>query len=212
MLWYSPDRPAANNGAPACGGTKVWPRSCGLWCLSLACYSFRYLFNPFMFATFSPPPSDAPLLPMLRRFLAEIGIVTCEVRLTQATFLPGLLIDQGQLLIDPARLLYPGDVLHEAGHLAVTAAAERQHLHGNITENQPEKEGEELAAMLWSYAACQALGLPAEVVFHPHGYHGTSDWILDNYRQGTYIGLPLLVWMGLTTTEAFPRLTRWLRE
>ncbi|WP_230687913.1 hypothetical protein [Hymenobacter ruricola] len=148
----------------------------------------------------------------MRRFLTEIGIETRETTLAEDTFLPGLLIDRGQLLIDPARLLYPGDVLHEAGHLAVTAAAERTLLHGNITENNPEKEGEELAAMLWSYAACQELGLPAEVVFHPHGYKGQNDWILTNYRAGAYVGLPLLVWMGLTTTDAFPKLTRWLRE
>jgi hypothetical protein len=158
------------------------------------------------------PPSGTALLPVMRRFLTEIGIETRETELTEDTFLPGLLIDHGQLLIDPARLLYPGDVLHEAGHIAVTAAAERPHLHGNITENNPEKEGEELAAMLWSYAACQELGLPAEVVFHPYGYKGQNDWILDTYRQGTYVGLPLLVWMGLTTADTFPRLTRWLRE
>ena len=158
------------------------------------------------------PSSDAALLPAMRRFLAEIGIETEEVALPDGTFLPGLLIDQGRLLIDPARLLYPGDMLHEAGHLAVASAQERPRMSGNVMENQPEREGEELAAMLWSYAACQALGLPAEAVFHPAGYHGQSTWILDNYRQGTYIGLPLLVWMGLTTTDAFPRLTRWLRE
>ncbi|MDO7851422.1 hypothetical protein [Hymenobacter convexus] len=163
-------------------------------------------------STLSPPPSNDSLLPVLRRFLSEIGIETRETPLADDTFLPGLLIDRGQLLIDPARLLYPGDVLHEAGHLAVTAAAERPLLHGNITENSPEKEGEELAAMLWSYAACQALGLPAEVVFHPHGYKGQSDWLLGNYQRGAYVGLPLLVWMGLATADGFPKLTRWLRE
>jgi hypothetical protein len=167
---------------------------------------------PSMVSVQPPPSPHLTLLPILRRFLTEIGIETRETTLPEDTFLPGLLIDHGQLLIDPARLLHPGDVLHEAGHLAVTAAAERPDLHGNITENKPEKDGEELAAMLWSYAACQELGLPAEVVFHPQGYKGQSDWLLNSYRQGSYIGLPLLVWMGLTTTETFPRLTRWLRE
>lgn len=157
-------------------------------------------------------PTPNTLLLTLRQFLADIGIETEEVPLTKVTFLPGLLIEKGRLLIDPARLLYPGDILHEAGHIAVTAAAERPQLGGNITENNPEKEGEELAAMLWSYAASHAMGLPAEVVFHSQGYKGQSDWLLENYRQGSYIGLPLLVWMGLTTTDTFPRLTRWLRE
>jgi hypothetical protein len=116
------------------------------------------------------------------------------------------------LVIDQQQLLYPGDVLHEAGHIAVTTAAERPLLSGNITENNPEKEGEELAVLLWTYAACQALGLPAEVVFHPAGYKGQSEWLITNFEQGNYIGLPLLAWMGLTTSNTFPAMKRWLRE
>lgn len=106
---------------------------------------------------------------------------------------------------------HPGDVLHEAGHLALTPAAERASLHGNVAESQPERAGDELAVMLWSYAACRALELPPEVVFHPTGYHGQSAWILDNYRQHRFVGLPLLASMGLTTPEAFPGMTRWVR-
>ena len=161
-----------------------------------------------------PVLTDAPL-PAMRRFLAEIGLQTEEKSLSENTFLPGLLIDGGRLLIDPARLLYPGDVLHEAGHLAVTPAAERPLLSGNVMANKPEQhgiDGEEIVAMLWSYAACQAAGIAPEVVFHPAGYRNQSAWILDNFRQGIYPGLPLLVWMGLTTTADFPRMTRWLRE
>ena len=112
-------------------------------------------------------------------------------------------------------LLYPGDILHEAGHLAVMPAAERPWLSGNMMAGKSEQhgiDGDEIAAMLWSYAACQAIGMPAEIVFHPQGYRGSSNWILANFRRGIYPGLPLLVWMGLTTTEEFPRMTRWLRE
>ncbi|MBO2010508.1 hypothetical protein J4E00_15715 [Siccationidurans soli] len=151
----------------------------------------------------------------MRRFLTEIGLETQEMRLPKDTFLPGLLIDGGRLLIDPARLLYPGDVLHEAGHLAVTPAAERAQLSGNVMANKPEQhgtDGEEIAAMLWSYAAAQAVDIAPEVVFHPAGYRNQSTWMLDNFRQGIYPGLPLLVWMGLTTTPDFPRMNRWLRE
>jgi hypothetical protein len=163
-------------------------------------------------------PADVPALahlPIMRQFLAEIGIPTQEVGLTTDTFLPGILIEGGGLLIDPARLLYPGDILHEAGHLAVTPAAERAQLSGNVMAGKPEQhgtDGDEIVAILWSYAACQAIGLPPEIVFHPDGYRNASAWILDNFRQGIYPGLPLLVWMGLTTTEGFPSMTRWLRE
>ncbi len=164
-----------------------------------------------------PLPADAATLrylPAMREFLAGIGIPTQEAALTDETFLPGILIKDGGLLIDPARLLYPGDVLHEAGHLAVTPAAERAGLMGNVMAGKPEQlgtDGEEIVAILWSYAAAQASGVPPEVVFHSDGYRGGSPWVLSNFQQGVFPGLPLLVWMGLTTTEDFPRMTRWLR-
>ena len=155
-------------------------------------------------------------LPAMCRFLAGIGLAVAEADLSAAdTFVPGIFIDHGRLLIDPPRLLYPGDLLHEAGHLAVVPPAERAQLSGNILDGKPGQlgtDGEEIVAMLWSYAASEAIGLPPEVVFHPDGYKGASDWILQNFRQGIYPGLPLLVWMGLTTPKDFPRMTRWLRE
>ena len=94
-------------------------------------------------------------------------------------------------------------------------AAGRPWLSGNVMAGKSEQhgiDGDEIAAMLWSYAACQAIGMPVEIVFHPQGYRGSSNWILANFWQGIYPGLPLLVWMGLTTTEEFPRMTCWLRE
>ena len=167
--------------------------------------------------TISLPADAAALahLPAMRQFLAEIGIPTQEVELTVETFLPGILIENGGLLLDPTKLLYPGDILHEAGHLAVMPAAERAQLAGNVMAGKPAQQGidgDEIVAMLWSYAAAQAIGVPPEIVFHPDGYRGSSQWILNNFGQGNYTGLPLLVWMGLTTTESFPHMTRWLRE
>ncbi|GAB2853707.1 hypothetical protein [Hymenobacter ruber] len=164
----------------------------------------------------SPPINAAALayLPAMRQFLAEIGIPTQEVEITVETFLPGILIENGGLLIDPAKLLYPGDILHEAGHLAVTPAAERVQLAGNVMAGKPDQngiDGEEIVAMLWSYAAAQVIGVLPEIVFHPAGYRNSSNWILNNFRQSIYPGLPLLVWMEMTTTDGFPQMTRWLR-
>lgn len=163
------------------------------------------------------PPAAAvsattALTDQLLAFVREVGLPVREEPLSGDTFLPGLLLDHGQLVVDRARLLYPGDILHEAGHLAVTAAAERPLTGGHVTEHDPGKEGEEMAVHCWSYAACVALRIPAEVVFHPAGYRGAAAWLVDNFTQGSYIGLPLLVWMGLSTTEDFPRMQRWLRE
>ncbi len=157
-------------------------------------------------------PNPADYLDRMLEFLTSIGLPVRETSFAKPGFLPGLLIEKGELLLDRARLLYPGDLLHEAGHLAVTAAAERPLLGANVTENHPEKEGEELAVLLWTYAACCHLNIPPIVVFHPDGYKGSSEWLIDTFTSGQYIALPLLVWMGLTTTAGFPTMTRWLRE
>lgn len=160
-------------------------------------------------AHFLLPP--AALVEKLLAFVREIGLAVQEAPIQQTSFLPGLLLHQGRLVVDRPRLLYPGDILHEAGHLAVTAAAERPAMSGNITENHPEKEGEELAVLAWTYAACRHLHLPAATVFHPAGYKAQSEWLVAQYETGHYLGLPLLAWMGLTTTADFPRMHRWLR-
>ncbi|RYU76103.1 hypothetical protein EWM57_19080 [Hymenobacter persicinus] len=155
--------------------------------------------------------TPAALTDYLLHFVREIGIPVREEPIPSPSFLPGLLIDAGQLVVDRDQLLYPGDILHEAGHIAVTTAAERHLVGGNVTEHNPEKEGEEMAVHVWCYAACVHLGLPAAVVFHPDGYKGASDWFIDTFGQGQYVGLPLLVWMGLTTNDTYPRMTGWLR-
>lgn len=160
------------------------------------------------------PPADAELVDRLIRFLREIGLTVRETAVPADSFLPGLRIEDGALLVDRQRLLYPGDILHEAGHLAVVPAEVRATLGPNISDYRTpsEAQGDEIVAQLWSYAASVAMDLPAAVVFHADGYHGSSSWFVDNFQRGQYTGLPLLVWMGLTTNEEFPRMTRWLRE
>lgn len=156
------------------------------------------------------------LLKTFCTFLTSIGIEVIEKEFSETSFLPGLKIENGKLIVDQQKLLYPGDLLHEAGHIAVTSAAERSILSDNIMDNRPGKEGEELSAMLWSYAVCLHLKMSPEVVFHKDGYKGDSEWILDNYKNKTFIGLPLLVWMGMTSAQndinGFPHMTKWLRD
>ena len=144
-------------------------------------------------------------------FLEAIGIPLVETRLSELTFLPGLLIQAGTLLVDPTQLRYAGDILHEAGHIAVTLPAERSQLQDNITADRPDKTGDELAVLLWTYAACHYLDLPLEVVFHRGGYKGQSPWLIDTFSRQVYVGLPLLVWMGMTQADRFPLMTHWLR-
>lgn len=61
-------------------------------------------------------------------FLNETGIETKFEKLYESCFLPGLSIRNGTIIIDREALSYPGDILHEAGHIAVVPAAERHTL------------------------------------------------------------------------------------
>lgn len=153
-------------------------------------------------------------------FLDEIKINTIEKELEDTTFLPGLDLGSNCIYIDFSKLKYPGDILHEAGHLAVTASEERAHIGTPKMPKDWPTQGDEIGAMLWSYAAAHHLNLPLDFVFHPNGYKGSSDWLIDSYKNGNYIGLPFLEWAGLTlgndralveNKEAFPIMQQWLR-
>jgi hypothetical protein len=149
-------------------------------------------------------------------FLRGIGLVVRRGEVGDGTFLPGIRIEAGTLVVEEARLSYRGDLLDEAGHLAVLPAARRNEAGPEIGGDG----GEEMAAIAWSYAAALHLGLGPAVVFHPAGYRGGAQPLLDNFRQGRYIGVPLLEWMGLTAdarqaralgVEPYPHMLGWLR-
>jgi hypothetical protein len=144
-------------------------------------------------------------------FLNTIGIPYRSEELIEDTFIPGIMIRKGVLIIDEFKLKHPGDILHEAGHIAIMTTAERNTIEGNVQGLRAESYNDELAAILWSYAALKHLNLAPEIVFHPQGYKNESGWLIEQLESGNFIGLPLLVWMGLTTHDLFPKLNRWLR-
>ena len=146
-------------------------------------------------------------------FLREIGFNIHLAELPEKTFLPGIQIVANGLNVDIDALLYPGDLLHEAGHLAVMPPENRR------LEAPPTGDAaEEIAAIAWSYAAVLHLGLPPEVVFHPHGYRGNGNNLAHGFATGNRPGLPMLWWMGLTTQPTtttpsiYPKMLRWVRE
>ncbi|EAZ80518.1 hypothetical protein [Algoriphagus machipongonensis] len=145
-------------------------------------------------------------------FLKEIGIPTVSSTLDDSTFLPGLKIDKGTLFYDPEKLKYPGDLLHEAGHIALMTKEEKETIAGNVKEFRPPGQDNEMGVMCWTYAALVHLGLPPEVVFHPDGYKGDSEMLIMEYTNGQYRGLPLLVWMELCDYETFPKMKKWIRS
>lgn len=160
---------------------------------------------------FADPTADR-----IAGFLEEIGVEVHACDLPDACFLPGVRVERGRLRVDEARLLHPGDLLHEAGHLAVMTAADRAERQGDVGADL----GEEIGAVAWSYAAAVHLGIDPAVVFHPEGYRGASGGFLDNFRHRRYVGVPLLQWMELTLDEknarerglpAYPHMLKWLR-
>ncbi len=154
-------------------------------------------------------------------FLNAIGIPSIVRKIDKPCFLPGFLIEDGCIVVDKDTVVYPGDILHEAGHIAVTPADKRASLNDLSIMNSDNKAAEEMMAIAWSYAACVHLELDPYFVFHEHGYKGGGGYIADNFKQKRYFGLPMLEWVGLTVSEEkaarlrvppYPHMLKWLRE
>ncbi len=155
-----------------------------------------------------------PLTKKLADFVRHVGIEAAPADLAGPTFLPGLDVRFGAVLIDETRLTYPGDILHEAGHVAVCDPAERNHAKLAPTL------GDEIAAIAWSYAALRYLGIDPEIVFHEGGYRGGSRAFIENFSTGHTVGVPLLQLYGLTLerrsaaaagVEPYPHMLGWIR-
>jgi len=153
-------------------------------------------------------------------FIKEIGLEYHFETIGKDTFLPGLDFREGALLIDLDKLLYPGDILHEAGHLACMPPDIRKTMSGDL-ENNNLNQGGEMMAIAWSYAACLHLGIEPEIVFHENGYKGSGSNIVDNFNEGRFFGVPLLEWCSMCynpatarslNTEPYPKMISWICE
>jgi hypothetical protein len=116
-------------------------------------------------------------------FLAGIGIVVDVAPPDGPRFVPGMAIAGGRLVVDPDGGGYPGDLLHEAGHIAVAEPESRAAMSEVGTD-----PGEEMAAIAWSVAAARACGVPLEVLFHPEGYKGDAASLIENFAAGRTFG------------------------
>ena len=139
-------------------------------------------------------------------FLEDVGIPLEVSAIDGGSFVPGLAIVNGTLRIDPMVMAWPGDLLHEAGHVAVVEPQRRLNLCDVGTD-----AGEEMAALAWSVAAAKACGTGLDVLFHPGGYKGDSAWLAEQFGTGAPFGVPLLAWYGMTSEAGFPSMERWLR-
>ncbi|MGN6818120.1 MAG: hypothetical protein ACTHJR_05565 [Sphingomonas sp.] len=153
----------------------------------------------------------ADALPAIVDFLRRVGIAVDCASLPEDGFLPAIAVREGRLLYDPDRLQWPGDLLHEAGHISVTDPAQRP-----TVESFDSDGGDEMAAIAWSYAAALAAGIDPRVVFHDHGYRNGGETIAENFAAGRYIGVPMLQYYGLARRpadggEQYPAMIKWLR-
>lgn len=158
----------------------------------------------------SPSLGDAPELPRVLAFLRDIGLSVVPRTVPADTILPAMTVEDGTLLYDPAQPGWVGDLLHEAGHLAVTDPAIRDTLPA-----VGDDSAEEMASIAWSYAAAVALDLPVTTLFHP-AYKGGPDYLVEAFAGGAYIGLPMLSYWGMAARPDergphYPAMRAWLR-
>jgi hypothetical protein len=164
---------------------------------------------------------EQTLLERAIAFIRSIGIEVSYQTLEENTFLPGLLIHNGGICIDAAKLKYPGDVLHEAGHIAVVPEADRATLTADAIALRKNNAAEEMMAIAWSYAACKHLEIDPYFVFHETGYKGSGHTIADQFNEGNSFGVPMLQWAGMTAEPksaadfglpAYPVMAKWMRD
>lgn len=163
--------------------------------------------------------SEQSLTDQIVDFLMRIGIKVAAARIEEETFLPGILIARGEILVDRRKLIYPGDLLHEAGHIAVVPGRLRHFLNGEVSVPELDADLIEQRAIAWSYAAAVHLGIEPRAVFHAGGYRGQSEQLLTTFGYGVYPGANGLEDFGLTATGAraaalgvapFPQMLKWM--
>lgn len=158
----------------------------------------------------------------IAEFLIEIGLQIVPKQLDENTFLSGIFIENGGIFVDESKLAFPGDLLHEAGHLAVMPKYLRAHLSDEIElPGEFDIDAVEVASIAWSYAAALHLDLNPRVVFHEGGYKGNSESLLMNFSLGVYIGVNILEDTEMTATgenarrlgvSPYPQMLKWLRD
>jgi hypothetical protein len=155
------------------------------------------------------------------QFIERVGIRVARAEVSADSFLPGIAIADGALVVDVNRLQWPGDLLHEAGHLAVLPSELRARASDDVQVGAELGDAGEQEALAWAYAAAVELAIPIEVLIHEGGYRGGSKALLQMYEVGIYPGLRGLCSAGLTQAVGFtencgeiryPRMLRWLRN
>lgn len=154
-------------------------------------------------------------------FLDEIRLPAAAGPVARDSFLPGVRIAGGVVVYDRAALRWPGDLLHEAGHIAVTPPSLRAALNDALDVAAAIPHAGEEEATAWAYAAVLHLGLDPSLLFHAGGYGGHAEGLIQSFGLGVYPGAHGLAQAGMTCigvqaqragVAPYPRMTRWLRD
>lgn len=153
-------------------------------------------------------------------FLRSTGL-SVEVGHVESWFLTGINITGGRIIYNPDRLDSPGDLLHEAGHIAVTPAIFRKHLTEDSDELArthyeawyeanpnwccyPENplgrhimQSSETEAIAWSYAAAVAAGVDTFLPFAV-GFQDEGEIVHEQLAMGMHFGIHGLFHAGMT--------------
>lgn len=150
-------------------------------------------------------------------FLDEVGIaVDWFGDADGERLLDGLAIVEGRILIDPDVPVWPSDLLHEGGHVAVCPAEQRPSL-GPLVPDPVD----EMMAIGWSYAASKRCDVSLEQLFHPGGYRKDGPALRQYFSVGAFIGAPHMEELGMCTSDlatamakgapTYPGMIRWIR-
>ncbi|MGC2234782.1 MAG: hypothetical protein WA584_01305 [Pyrinomonadaceae bacterium] len=162
-----------------------------------------------------------PLINKISEFIRETGLEIVPAKLDENTFLSGIFIENGKIFVDENKLTFPGDLLHEAGHLAVAPESLRGQLGDEVFLPDFDMDALEAAAIAWSYAAALHLDLNPRVVFHEGGYKGKAESLLHGFSIGVFIGVNILEKSGMTATgeraeklgiSPYPKMIKWLAD
>jgi hypothetical protein len=98
---------------------------------------------------------NEPLTLTIVNFLIHIGLEVRSSEIGERTFLPGIMIERGTLRIDKAKLKYPGDLLHEAGHLALMSPGRRSRVQVDSSQSVECSAGSANAQVVARRGTCR---------------------------------------------------------
>lgn len=167
-------------------------------------------------------------------FLTRIGMPVHEGYVPYESFSRHVAPVGGTLVYES--YAHPGDMLHEAGHLAIIPSIFRSKIHGDVDDtleplseayfkdhpdafarNREDPIARHLMqcgdpeAIAWSYAAALAAGVDTFLPFENGFVTQDPRMIHDSVKVGCYAGINGLRAAGfLKHVSDFPRLERWL--